>query len=217
MPSDIPEPWNDWETFVAAVLEEDRRAVLAFAESVGFMARGILRRKHLSPADADDLAATCVTEIFLKLRRFGGGFFPAWARTLILRELSDHFRKRARSVVAHWDARLEQRSNGASETRHASPLIRGSVGDALATLAEEERLIVQLRYCGETVEYKEIAAVLGIREGTARVRCQRVRDKLERLLRDDARMAPLLAKWDAISDSHAEKTGDHHAKYELQP
>ena len=212
MPSDIPEPWNDWETLIAAAILEERRAVLAFAETVGFIARRFLRGKGLPPADAESLAATCVTEIFWKLRKFPGGHFPAWARKVMLHQLCDDFRKRSRSVKAGGDAALEQRPNGSTEARRASPQMRRAVADALAALDADERLIAQLRFCGEEVEYKEIAAALGTSPGTVRVRCHRLREKLERLLRGDARKAPLVARCDAFSEKQTEPKGEQYAR-----
>lgn len=199
MPSLIPESWSDWESLIAAVLDEQPRAVLAFSEWVGSTARIILLGKGLSSADADALAATCVTEIFWKLPKFRGGNFPAWTRTLVIHEFCNELRRRGRSVQTSADTALEQHSNGSIPARRASARVRAAVGEALATLAADERSIVELRLCDEPISFKEIAAALGKREEAVRVRCHRASAKLEGLLRGDPRMARLLARWDALS------------------
>ena len=212
MPSEIPEPWSDWESLIAAVLNENAAAVLAFAEWVGFRARAILLGKGLSQADAEGLAATCVTEIFWELPKFRGGNFSAWTHVLVVHELCDELRRRGRSVEAHADAALEQRSNGSSPTRRATARVRGAVATALATLADDERLIVELRFGGEPIAFREIAAALGKSEEAVRVRSHRARAKLERLLRDDPRLARLLARWDALSEPQKHQPGQIYAK-----
>jgi RNA polymerase sigma-70 factor (ECF subfamily) len=150
-----------------------------------------------SAADAEDLTQ----ELFLKLYRNLGSFdthkgsFQTWIATLARNLLVDHFRRtRQDRATDSLDASLAVGEDAPSladrladprpsQEAHASGLeLKASIQQALAQLSPELREAVILRDL-EDMDYKEIAQVLRIPEGTVKSRISRGRGELARLLR----------------------------------
>jgi RNA polymerase sigma-70 factor (ECF subfamily) len=150
-----------------------------------------------SGADAEDLTQ----ELFLKLYRNLGSFdthkgsFQTWIATLARNLLVDHFRRtRQDRATDSLDASLSIGEDAPSladrladprpsQESHASGLeLKASIQQALAQLSPELREAVILRDL-EDMDYKEIAQVLRIPEGTVKSRISRGRGELARLLR----------------------------------
>ena len=150
-----------------------------------------------SSSDAEDLTQ----EVFLKLYRNLGSFdthkgsFQTWITTLARNLLVDHFRRtRLERATDSLDASLSgDDGNGAtmgdrladprpSQEAHASGLeLKARIQQALAQLSPELREAVVFRDL-EDMDYKEIAQVLRIPEGTVKSRISRGRGELARLL-----------------------------------
>jgi RNA polymerase sigma-70 factor (ECF subfamily) len=88
------------------------------------------------------------------------------------------------------NARVAERTNGEngepevpSEGHEEGVLRRLVVDNAVSQLAEDDRLLVRLRYSLDLPDV-EIAAKLGIAETTVRVRLFRVRKRLRELIKD---------------------------------
>jgi RNA polymerase sigma-70 factor (ECF subfamily) len=153
-----------------------------------------------SPSDAEDLTQ----EVFIKLYRnfaaFDGtkGSLQTWITTLTRNLLVDHFRRSRHerltgSLDAGWDAKGEDESFGATPAERladkgptqfdhvAGQEVQTRVQAALQQLSPELREAVVLRDL-EDMDYKEIAAVLNIPEGTVKSRISRGRAELARVL-----------------------------------
>jgi RNA polymerase sigma-70 factor (ECF subfamily) len=157
---------------------------------------GICYRFTGSAADAEDLTQ----EVFLKLYRNLGsydtdkGSFQTWITTLARNLLVDHFRRsrleRATdSMDAGWEGdedgptQAERLADGGkSQFEHVAGLeLRARVQGALKQLSPELREAVVLRDL-EDMDYKEIALVLRVPEGTVKSRISRGRGELARIL-----------------------------------
>jgi RNA polymerase sigma-70 factor (ECF subfamily) len=151
-----------------------------------------------SSSDAEDLTQ----EVFLKLYRnlpsfdTQKGSFQTWITTLARNLLVDHFRRtRLERATDSLDASIsnDDDSNGQtmgdrladprpSQEAHASGLeLKAKIQQALAQLSPELREAVVFRDL-EDMDYKEIAQVLRIPEGTVKSRISRGRGELARLL-----------------------------------
>jgi RNA polymerase sigma-70 factor (ECF subfamily) len=150
-----------------------------------------------SASDAEDLTQ----ELFLKLYRNLGSFdshkgsFHTWIATLARNLLVDHFRRtRQDRATDSLDASLSIGEDAPSladrladprpsQESHAAGLeLKAAIQQALAQLSPELREAVILRDL-EDMDYKEIAQVLRIPEGTVKSRISRGRGELARLLR----------------------------------
>ncbi|MCS7023978.1 MAG: sigma-70 family RNA polymerase sigma factor [Bryobacteraceae bacterium] len=140
--------------------------------------------------EAQDLTQEVFLRVFRSLRsfRYGEGSFLVWLMRLTRNLLIDHYRKnkieRATDSLEEQLPRLElqaaesTRAEGLLSSREASELLQ----HALAKLSPELRETLILRDV-EELEYREIAQVLGVPEGTVKSRLNRGRAELARLLR----------------------------------
>jgi RNA polymerase sigma factor (sigma-70 family) len=149
-----------------------------------------------SPDDAQDLTQ----EVFIKMYRtlnsydLGRGAFMTWVTTVTRNLLVDHFRK------SKQDRMTDSLDTVTSEHEEAMPLseqipdkaappdrgvqsreMREAVHRALQKLSPELREAVILRDL-QDMDYREIAGVLRVPEGTVKSRINRGRAELARLL-----------------------------------
>lgn len=148
-----------------------------------------------SPTDAEDLTQ----DVFLKMYRSLGSFDPAkggfvtWMTALTRNLLVDHFRRtRQDRATDSLDASLSGNDGMTMADRlaDASPgqfeqvsrqQLRAKVQHALKQISPELREAVILRDL-QDMDYKDIAAVLRIPEGTVKSRISRGRAELARVL-----------------------------------
>ena len=175
---------GDAEAWKQLVLSQNRRVY------------GICYRFTSSALDAEDLTQ----EVFLKLYRNLASFdvqrgsFGTWITTLTRNLLVDHFRRtrmdRATdSLNANFDGDADSPtmadqladSRPSQEQHVAGQQLKLRVQAALKELSPELREAVILRDL-EDMDYKEIAQVLRIPEGTVKSRISRGRGELARLL-----------------------------------
>ena len=140
--------------------------------------------------EAQDLTQEVFLRVFRSLKSFrsGEGSFTVWLARLSRNLLIDHYRRtkldRATDSIEEQLPMLEEktaiiaRADGMLAGREASDLLQG----ALQKLSPELRETVILRDL-EELEYREIADVLNIPEGTVKSRLNRGRAELARVLR----------------------------------
>jgi RNA polymerase sigma-70 factor, ECF subfamily len=143
-----------------------------------------------SDSEAQDLTQEVFLRVFKNLRSFraGEGLFIVWLTRLTRNLLIDHYRRtrmdRATDSIEDQAAALEEsttaiaRTEGMLAGREASELLQA----ALQKLSPELRETVILRDL-EELEYREIAQVLNVPEGTVKSRLNRGRSELARVLR----------------------------------
>ncbi len=140
--------------------------------------------------EAQDLTQEVFLRVFRTLRSFrsGEGTFSVWLNRLTRNLLIDHYRRskqeRVTESIEEQLPRIEQstaitsRTEGMLAGREASDLLQ----NALQKLSPELRETVILRDV-EELEYREIAEILRVPEGTVKSRLNRGRAELARLLR----------------------------------
>jgi RNA polymerase sigma-70 factor (ECF subfamily) len=160
---------------------------------------GICYRFTGSPSDAEDLTQETFLKMYRNLASFdpAKGGFTTWLTTLTRNLLVDNYRR----------TRLERASDsldepvgsageeggatkadrladgGRSQEQHVSGLeLRAHIQAALKQVSPELREAVILRDL-EDMDYKEIAEVLGVPQGTVKSRISRGRAELARLLK----------------------------------
>ena len=139
---------------------------------------------------AQDLTQEVFLRIFKNLKSFrsGEGSFTTWLTKLTRNLLIDHYRRtkldRATDSIEDQLPVLEEvqtaftRTDGLVSGREASELLQAG----LQKLSPELREAVILRDL-EEMEYREIARVLNVPEGTVKSRLNRGRSELARVLR----------------------------------
>jgi RNA polymerase sigma-70 factor (ECF subfamily) len=141
-------------------------------------------------SEAQDLTQEVFLRIFRTLRTFhaGEGSFVVWLTRVTRNLLIDHYRRtrleRASDSLEDQLPMLEEkhaasaRADGLLASREASEALQFALGK----LSPELRETVILRDI-EELEYKEIAQVLAVPEGTVKSRLNRGRAELARILR----------------------------------
>jgi RNA polymerase sigma-70 factor (ECF subfamily) len=150
-----------------------------------------------SASDAEDLTQDVFLKLYRNLESFDTqkGSFQTWITPLARNLLVDHFRRtRLDRASDSLDASLTDEDDGPSmadrlaDTRpsqeaHTAGLeLKVKIQQALAQLSPELREAVVLRDL-EDMDYKDIAQVLRIPEGTVKSRISRGRGELARLLK----------------------------------
>lgn len=151
---------------------------------------GICYRFTGKDSEAQDLTQDVFLRVFRALGSFRSteGSFATWLARLTRNLLIDHYRRtrneRVTDSIEEQLSGVEARHSMGSRTdsalagREASELLQA----ALAKLSPELRETIILRDLQE-MEYREIAEVLAIPEGTVKSRLNRGRAELARLLR----------------------------------
>jgi len=123
----------------------------------------------------------------LKSFRAGEGSFAVWLGRLTRNLLIDHYRRtKQERVTSSIEEQLPMIEERTAETRTEGLLAGREAGEALQAalqkLSPELRETVILRDL-EELEYREIAQVLNVPEGTVKSRLNRGRSELAKILR----------------------------------
>jgi RNA polymerase sigma-70 factor, ECF subfamily len=196
-----PTPWGACRNLIEKSLDQDTSLVdrcvsgddAAWEELVRQHTRrvyGLCYRFTGSDAEAQDLTQEVFLRIFRSLRSFRSseGSFVTWLARLTRNLLIDHYRRtrqeRVTDSIEEQLPMLEEnvaasaRPDGLVVGREASEILQA----ALQKLSPELRETVILRDLQE-MEYREIAQVLKVPEGTVKSRLNRGRAELARVLR----------------------------------
>jgi RNA polymerase sigma-70 factor, ECF subfamily len=186
---------TDWSALVRRCLDGDGGA---WGELVAAQQRrvyGLCYRFTGSAHDAEDLTQDVFIKVYANLRTFdpAKGSFPTWLTSLTRNLLVDHFRRSRQqratdSIDAGWDQAGEAPMAPPIVDPRTTPFqsaVQGQlermVQNALAKVSPELREAVILRDL-QDMDYKEIAEVLAIPQGTVKSRISRGRAELARLL-----------------------------------
>ncbi len=187
----------DWQAIVRRCLQGDALAWAELVRTHHGRVYGLCYRFTGSSHDAEDLTQDLFLKVWSNLRAFDGakGSLQTWLTAMTRNLLVDHFRRTKQqratdSMDAGWEE-SEGRPNAIGihlEDRGRSPHqnamqreLESMVQQALTRVSPELREAVILRDL-QDLDYKEIAAVLGVPEGTVKSRISRGRAELARLL-----------------------------------
>ena len=186
-------PVVDWATLVERCVRGDGGAWAELVRSHHRRVYGMCYRFTGSAHDAEDLTQEVFLKLYGNLRSFNSekGSFTTWITTLTRNLLVDHFRRSRMerstdSLDAGWDDAEESRPGAdllqdARRSPHDHTVARELERMVQAKVSPELREAVILRDL-EDMDYKEIALVLRVPEGTVKSRISRGRAELARLL-----------------------------------
>ncbi|HEV2447155.1 MAG TPA: sigma-70 family RNA polymerase sigma factor [Candidatus Sulfopaludibacter sp.] len=191
---------NDWSQIVPRCMNGDSGAWAELVREHHRRVYGLCFRFTGNGADAEDLTQDVFLKIYSNLASFdaGRGSLQVWITTMTRNLLVDNFRRTRNQRVTGsldegWDESDElrplDRLMAGGPTQHESAAqkeLARMVQGALAKVSAELREAVILRDL-QDMDYKEIAQVLGIPEGTVKSRISRGRAELARLLERNKR------------------------------
>jgi RNA polymerase sigma-70 factor (ECF subfamily) len=190
----------DWSQIVRRCMDGDSSAWAELVRAQHRRVYGLCYHFTGNPADAEDLTQDVFLKIYSNLASFdmGRGSLQVWIATMTRNLLVDNFRRnrnqRATSSLDDgWESAEELKPIDRLTARGASPHemaakneLAKMVQEALARVSVDLREAVILRDL-QDMDYKEIACVLGIPEGTVKSRISRGRAELARLLERNKR------------------------------
>jgi RNA polymerase sigma-70 factor (ECF subfamily) len=186
---------QDWNQMVRRCMDGDSGAWALLVRTHHRRVYGLCYRFTGNPTDAEDLTQDVFLKVYSNLSSFdtGRGSLQVWITTMTRNLLVDNFRRTRNlratgSLDEGWESveelkpidRLTSKSLSPHEAAAQKELAK-MVQNALARVSVELREAVILRDL-QDMDYKEIAAVLGIPEGTVKSRISRGRAELARLL-----------------------------------
>ena len=185
----------DWPQIVRRCMDGDSTAWAEMVRAHHRRVYSLCYRFTGNAADAEDLTQDVFLKIYSNLSAFDGtrGSLVVWIATMTRNHLVDHFRRsrnlRATSSLDEgWDLTdglkpVDRLLSGAPSPHQAAVQkeLAKMVQGALARVSADLREAVILRDL-QDLDYKEIAQVLGIPEGTVKSRISRGRAELARLL-----------------------------------
>jgi RNA polymerase sigma-70 factor (ECF subfamily) len=185
----------DWSQVVRRCMDGDSGAWAELVRTHHRRVYGLCYRFTGNPADAEDLTQDVFLKVYSNLASFDTlrCSLQVWITTMTRNLLVDNFRRTRNqratgSLDEGWESadelkpidRLTARGPSPHESAAQKELAK-MVQDALARVSVELREAVILRDL-QDMDYKEIALVLGIPEGTVKSRISRGRAELARLL-----------------------------------
>lgn len=193
-------PEMDWTIVVRRCLDGDSLAWNELVRAHHRRVYALCYRFTGNQTDSEDLTQEVFLKVYGNLTNFDGarGSFQVWLTTLTRNLLVDHFRRtrgqRLTDSLDHgWDesdelAPIERLEDGRrSPHDHAAQKeLEKMVQTAIGKLSPELREAVILRDL-QDLDYKEIAQVLHVPEGTVKSRISRGRAELARLLEQNPR------------------------------
>lgn len=186
---------QDWSHIVRRCIDGDSGAWAEMVRAHQKRVYGLCYRFTGNATDAEDLTQDVFLKIYSNLGSFDAarGSLPVWIATMTRNLLVDNFRRTRNqratgSLDDGWDQTEELKpadrlmATGPSPHEMAARKeLAQMVQGALARVSVELREAVILRDL-QDLDYKEIAQVLGIPEGTVKSRISRGRAELARLL-----------------------------------
>lgn len=185
----------EWSQMVRRCMDGDSGAWAELVRAHHRRVYGLCYRFTGNPADAEDLTQDVFLKIYSHLSSFdmNRGSLQVWITTMTRNLLVDNFRRTRNlrvtgSLDEGWESgeelspvdRLSSRGASQHDVAVRKELSK-MVQQALAKVSVELREAVILRDL-QDMDYKEIAQVLGIPEGTVKSRISRGRAELARLL-----------------------------------
>ena len=190
----------DWSQTVQRCMDGDSGAWAELVRANHRRVYGLCYRFTGNVTDAEDLTQDVFLKIYSNLASFdtGRGSLQVWITTMTRNLLVDNFRRTKNqratgSLDDGWDQTEELKPIDRLTARGPSPHeiaagkeLQKMVQNALSHVSVELREAVILRDL-QDMDYKEIAQVLGIPEGTVKSRISRGRAELARLLERNKR------------------------------
>jgi RNA polymerase sigma-70 factor (ECF subfamily) len=191
---------TDWSHVVRRCMDGDSSAWAELVRTHHRRVYGLCYRFSGNAADAEDLTQEVFLKVYSNLSRFDvvRGSLQVWITTMTRNLLVDNFRRNRNqrstgSLDEGWESVEElkpiDRLTASGPSPHESAAqkeLAKMVQNALARVSVDLREAVILRDL-QDMDYKEIAQVLGIPEGTVKSRISRGRAELARLLERNRR------------------------------
>ena len=140
--------------------------------------------------EVEDLAQEVFLKVFRALDRFdpSRAKFTTWVYTFVRNHCFDVLKKRKLKTTSMHSVGADETDRDFPDARELQPTqdaenteLGRRIGEALSTLGEDQRMVFVLREY-EQLDYREIASITGVNEGTVKSRLFRAKESLRKQL-----------------------------------
>lgn len=140
--------------------------------------------------EVEDLAQEVFLKVFRALDKFdpSRAKFTTWVYTFVRNHCFDVMKKRRLKTTSLHAVGADETDRDFPDQRELQPTedlenseLGRRIGEALATLGEDQRMVFILREY-ESLDYREIASITGVNEGTVKSRLFRAKESLRKQL-----------------------------------
>lgn len=140
--------------------------------------------------EVEDLAQEVFLKVFRAIDKFdpSRAKFTTWVYTFVRNHCFDVLKKRRLKTTSMHAVGADETDRDFPDRRELQPTeelenteLGRRIGEALATLGEDQRMVFILREY-ESLDYREIASITGVNEGTVKSRLFRAKESLRKQL-----------------------------------
>lgn len=140
--------------------------------------------------EVEDLAQEVFLKVFRAIDKFdpSRAKFTTWVYTFVRNHCFDVLKKRRLKTTSMHAVGADESDRDFADRRELQPTeasenteLGRRIGEALATLGEDQRMVFVLREY-ESLDYREIASITGVNEGTVKSRLFRAKESLRKQL-----------------------------------
>lgn len=140
--------------------------------------------------EVEDLAQEVFLKVFRAIDKFdpSRAKFTTWVYTFVRNHCFDVLKKRRLKTTSMHAVGADETDRDFPDNRELQPTedlenseLGRRIGEALATLGEDQRMVFVLREY-ESLDYREIASITGVNEGTVKSRLFRAKESLRKQL-----------------------------------
>jgi len=163
---------------IQQVLAGDKQAYAHIINKYKNQLYATILRMTKNPQDAQDLVQDAFIKVYRNLDKYdASGSFSSWLYRVAINHCMDEFRKKRYSMT-----QIEIDEERVVEPNHPELVFlkkekSRQLERLIATLPEDERLIILLRYVNE-ISYEEISEVMGVPLATVRNKLHRAKKKM---------------------------------------
>ena len=169
---------NQW---IQEVLAGDKQAYAHIINKYKTPLYGTILRMTRNPHDAQDLVQEAFIKVYQQLEKYNGtGSFSSWLYRVAINHCMDGFRKK-RYQQSEIDEEMVVNPNH-PEVIFLKKEKNRQLERLIATLPEDERLIILLRYMNE-LSYDEISEMVDIPLSTVRNKLHRAKKKMRKTVK----------------------------------
>lgn len=166
----------------------DRKSQLRVYELLFGKMKAVCLRYTKNNDEAEDMLQEGFIKVFTGMDKYNGnGSFEGWIRRIMVNTAIDHFRKKKNDFVLYDDESTLEEQIGAEEEDEEEDeydFTPKQIMEAMQKLTPAYRTIFNL-YVFENLSHKEIAAELGISDGTSKSNLAKAKRNLKKILLKD--------------------------------
>ena len=179
-----PEPHDPLTALAVRMKKGDRKAAAALYDELLPKAYGFFFTRTGRRETAEDLSQDIFMKLVEKVSYFDEtrGRFVSWFWQMAHNMLIDHYREKKEAAFSSFEE-YEVEAMAVTEMPDIDDRLRyREVQKFLATMTEDERELFELRFVAG-LAYKDIAHMLGRSEGALRVATLRIKEKIQKELK----------------------------------